>query len=364
MIAACAVLLLSALAALQARPAAAMQNPDALAPSVTSAYCGNNIWAVSIAPARSFNPLTATAGQLEANGYPPRPAASDRHGLGTWQKFTAAHREEKSSCNLRQVHVTASAASTATYNSTAIKTPNWSGYGAWNEGFTDVEASWVYPPASTVPPTSAISSTWVGLGNATSSPLLQAGSESDANGNDYLFFEVFPDQSIQEVVQTPSEPQQGQTISVHISSSSGFEPTGCVDRFCSALTTCVEKTCVAFHITDSDLGLNETYVEGTPNGWKISNTAEWIYERDKVGNVLGQLANAPPTFTSAQAAYGGAWHTLGAMKTGTGVSVQGYTMWDCVGGTLKSPELASPNPISGASFSENWGASGHANQSC
>jgi hypothetical protein len=373
MIAACAVLLLSALAALQARPAAAMPNPDAITPSFTAAYCGNDIWAVSITPARSFNPLTATAAQLEVNGYPPRPAASNRHGLGSWQKFTAAHRGNRTSCDLRHLPATASAATPAaaaipaSYNSSAIQSPIWSGYAAWDEGFTDVEASWVYPPAISGTPSTALSSTWVGLGNATTSPLLQAGTESDANGNDYLFFEVYPDQGIQELMATPTggyEPQQGQTISVHVGSYTGLEPTGCSDKFCLTNTTCVDTTCVDFHISDLDLGLNAYYVEGTPNGWDISNTAEWIYERTSVNGYPGFLANARPTFTSAQAAYSGAWHTLAAMKSGTGVVVRGYTMWDCVGsGTLQAPELASPNPISAASsFSENWGASGHNNQ--
>jgi Peptidase A4 family len=357
--------------ALAAVPTAAVTvSPDALTPSVSRTYCGNNIWAVTIKPARGFNPLTATATQLESNGYPARPSSANGRAFVQWRSIATTHAGTIGSCDLRQVPATAARArpaSPASLVGTQTR-DNWAGYTVTGGVFTEAEATWDYTPATPESVANATSATWVGLGDGSSSahPLIQAGTEADDDPpNDYIWFEVVPEQpGIQEI--TDDIPDPNDVISVHISEYQDWHPTGCNNRSCTnSSAQCTATTCALIHITDTALhkDFNKEYEVG--GSWAGSTIAEWVYERVKVGHPTA-LANSagPLIFQGVEAIEdNGAdqWQTLSGLESN--YTVTPLDMVDCVNGKDTSTKLAQAYGLSGSQFDVKWDASGHANQS-
>jgi hypothetical protein len=300
----CAGTAATAIPAVAATPAAQRAaKPDALAPTISRTYCGHGAWSFSAIPARGFNPLTATAAQLNANDYPMRPARTDAHEYAQWRKFAVSYRPARSSCaGLRDAaHITRrlvkrhGAIPTAASDST-----NWSGYVAHNFTYSDAEAEWDLPSVTGVAGTDDYSSSWVGigLGNSSTFPLFQAGSESDyldhgsLTKRNYLWYYIFPEQAAPTVVDTAVHP--GDLVGAHVTvddSSAG----------------CDASTCVFMHVWDATTGFNNDYVLG--GDWSNDGHAEWIYERPclKSGSKckVQYLADAAPAFTEAQAVIAG-----------------------------------------------------------
>jgi Peptidase A4 family len=65
---------------------------------------------------------------------------------------------------------------------------NWSGYVETGSGYTSASASWTVPSASG----NGYSSAWVGIDGDGNSDLIQTGTESDANGQYYAWWEILP----------------------------------------------------------------------------------------------------------------------------------------------------------------------------
>ncbi|HEX5405498.1 MAG TPA: hypothetical protein VFX16_24755, partial [Pseudonocardiaceae bacterium] len=99
------ILTLAAAAALTAtasvaavQPASAALAANAAAPTIIRTACPGGIWAITTKPARGFNPLTATTGQLEANNYPTPPAKADTAAYEQWRKLALSPAALTSSC--------------------------------------------------------------------------------------------------------------------------------------------------------------------------------------------------------------------------------------------------------------------------
>jgi hypothetical protein len=70
----------------------------------------------------------------------------------------------------------------------AQQSSNWSGYVETGSGYTNASATWTVPSASG----SGYSSAWVGIDGDGNSDLIQTGTESDANGQYYAWWEILP----------------------------------------------------------------------------------------------------------------------------------------------------------------------------
>jgi hypothetical protein len=70
----------------------------------------------------------------------------------------------------------------------AQQSSNWSGYVETGSGYTSASATWTVPSASG----SGYSSAWVGIDGDGNSDLIQTGTESDANGQYYAWWEILP----------------------------------------------------------------------------------------------------------------------------------------------------------------------------
>jgi hypothetical protein len=70
----------------------------------------------------------------------------------------------------------------------AQSSSNWSGYVETGSGYTSASATWTVPSASG----SGYSSAWVGIDGDGNSDLIQTGTESDANGQYYAWWEILP----------------------------------------------------------------------------------------------------------------------------------------------------------------------------
>jgi hypothetical protein len=364
-----------------ATPSTAAANPNSIAPKVSSKYCGADIWAVTITPAKGFNPVTASAGQLEANGYAQKPSKSNARAYAQWRSTSIAHPGTKGSCVLHKGHARSASAALATPQ----KLANWAGYIANGVGIADfgqAEGTWDYPLAQPVNATvgnpngiPVYSSTWVGigLGGATIGgtadpkyPLIQAGSESDSGSSEtqenYLWFQVVPEEKYQEMI-PDVYPGPSDAVGVHITWTSGGQVTGCGNAACTNpdATCTVAGTvsqCALIHITDGNQHLNREYEVG--GYWPhAGQEAEWIYERTTEANVIPALADAPTNFSLAEAIPAGAqaWSTLTQLESTFPVTP--YNMYNC--GTNGGAELASVSSPSGSSFDVTWHAPGTAN---
>jgi hypothetical protein len=313
------------------QPAHAALNPNAMAPRITRTACPGGIWAIHTTPARGFNPLTATTAELNANNYPTRPATTSSKAYAHWKKFVSTPAALASTCpHIQRTDVRNGNLRPAGQTSTATS-DNWAGYMAHGVTYTQAEAAWTVPIASGPAGGNGhnyYSSTWVGVGLGQSSyyELMQAGTASDytANGTTayYLWFEVWPAIS-EDIIDTNVHPLDD--VGVHVAYSS---------------------TGPQFHIWDTSTGYNTTFAYS--GSWGDDGHAEWIYERPTVGGTLPYLANAPATFTSAEALTGSTWQTV---ATASDVAI---AMWNCAG----TVRMALPSPISGATFPERFANSG------
>lgn len=273
-----------------------------------------------------FSPLTATAAELEANNYPPRAPRSDRREYATWRRYVLRPDATVSGCaHTIQLSGPARSAAAAAQTVNNDHTPNWAGYQTVAGGFTDVQAVWTLPSVHDSGSNNYYSSSWVGLGNgATSDALIQAGSESDwigsGGGNPFynVWFEVTPPNSSQAPIYGQPGLRAGDVISVHV-------------RFASQTVT--------FHVTDETSGFD--YDQPFAFSGATSGEAEWIYERTTRNGSLPDLADAPPSFTVAQAANSSEWHEVGSFG-----QLNDYSMWNCP----FTKRLAYASAISGADF--------------
>jgi hypothetical protein len=299
--------------------AKAASDPDSLAPQVSSVYCGNNTWALSVTPARGFSPLTATAAQLKANGFPDAPATTDGRAYSQWRAYAARYHGEKGTCP--------PAAKSGQWPaiSMAEKSTDWAGYQVTGQVYSDVEASWSVPWALETAGTNTYSASWVGIGQGTSrsDPLVQAGTVSDyddttVTGQYALWYEVFP-----EAAPVPLDGvSPGDSVGAHIT------------WYLGQIAGCTAPACATIHVWDYSQSpdFNSTYIVG--GSWINDQHAEWIFERPcALDSTTGKcwfhfLDDAPPKFAAAQVGYGGKWYPAGSTNTSV-VNRTEIDMYNC-----------------------------------
>jgi hypothetical protein len=339
-------------AALGAAPSAsAALNPDSLAPVTTAASCGNGVSAISITPAAGFNPLTATAAQLSANGYPDRPSSANADEVSHWKSYVGAHREMKTSCADQRrapdgvVHGPDRLAAGSESLVGGSESHNWDGYVVPGTAYTDAEAGWSLPRAGPIANMDMYSSSWVGLGsgNAQNQPLIQAGSESDdidGTSEDYLWYEVYPEGGAAH--ELTAAVAAGTAVGVHVGEIHG-QTTGCTWPYCGGI-----------HIWDTSDNVNEMYTVG--GNWSNNGQAEFIYERPCVtslgSNCYPYLADAAPEFTGAEAVpAGGSWEALGSLPQ------DNIEMVSCAGHEMANASSVYPSETFFTDWTS-WGDSG------
>jgi Peptidase A4 family len=315
---------------------AGTMRPDAAAPTFLYHDCGGGIRAITTVPARGFSPLTASAAELAANNYPPRPSRRDRKNYRTWRKYVLSSNATVSTCGQHLRGAERKPVRPGTKSVTFNQSNNWSGYQTATGRYTDVQAQWNLPAVHDSGSRDYYSSSWVGIGDGSSSSdqLIQAGSESDWLGSSgtryYLWIQIYPYLTDQDIVYFAfGAPNAGDLISAHVA-------------YASSKAT--------FHVVDETTDFNYDVSENL--SLSTSADAEWIYERTAQNNKFPYLADAPPSFSIAQAANSSGWHTVGSFSARTD-----YAMWNC----LLTQRLAYASAISGADFHESYENAGDNN---
>jgi len=310
-----------------AAPTRGSADPNAVAPTYVPRSCGNGGSAITTVPAKGFNPLTATAAELEANDYPPRPARSDRQDYATWRKFVLSPNATVSTCpdlSLSPRQGSPTTGGRIGGGGDGGPNDNWAGYQTSSTGYTDVQSEWHLPVARDSGSNSYYSSTWVGLGDGYGpyDELIQAGSESDWIGgvgsSYYLWYEFFPEAGQTTIYGPFQEPKPGDLIYVHVHYAGGK---------------------VSFHIEDETTGFN-WHPPAKAVSFSSVGDAEWIYERTEKFGGLPYLANAQTTFAYSEAANSSGWHPLISLP------LYDYSMWSC----SPSRRMAYASAIDGSSF--------------
>ena len=175
--------------------------------------------------------------------------------------------------------------STGTAAPNASTSTNWSGYAveAGKGAVTAVSGSWTVPTVTGSG--SGYSAVWVGIDGYQSSTVEQIGTEQDAGGGDYAWYEMYPDAS--------------QTIS-SLAVSAGDNITASVAYTGGTFTLTIKDTTTGKSFTTQESGANLQ-----------RSSAEWIVEAPSSGGVLPLANFGTATFTSASATING---TTGAIK--------------------------------------------------
>jgi hypothetical protein len=266
--------------------------------------CSNGESTVTAVPTKAFNPLAATAAELLANDYPPRPPARDRQDYTTWKKFVLSHSGTVATCTRVGTSVEPEQHAQTVY---PMENTHWSGYQTNFLGYNDVEAEWQVPAMHDSGRKSYYSVSWVGLGDGGghSDELIQAGSASEwvaGSAHYYLWWELFPGITEQHIYGSNQGMRPGDLIYVNVHFASHE---------------------ASFHLEDETTGYNFFQTAPLGSSWRTSGDAEWIYERPTIGGSLPYLANAPVTFLDAEAEDSSGWRPL------NGLTVFDYAMWNC-----------------------------------
>lgn len=233
----------------------------------------------TIAPQGSFDPVTASDVELEAEGFPPRPDASTHKN--SYISWLHAVRSSKNRINpqleLASPHGTIRVPSASTPQADgSITSYNWSGYVLSNDvtKFDDPSALQKVRADITVPSASqpygsctggwTFASTWVGLDGAGTSDVLQAGIEADAycdpdkkSAYYSAWYEWFPGSSVR-VTNLPVAPGNEMYVSVWATS----------------------ETQGHIYILNYNTGQYTVVNLTAPQGVKLTGrSAEWIVER-------------------------------------------------------------------------------------
>lgn len=198
---------------------------------------------------------------------------------------------------------------------------NWSGYvSTGGTSYTSVSGTWVIPkPDANV---AGIDATWVGIGGANTTDLIQAGTEATVNGDGTVSYDAW----------TETLPQSTRTITL---------PVNAGDT-------------VSVSITEQAAGLWVVSMKNVTTGGTFSTTirynsskssAEWIEEAPSVGRGIAPLDNfGSVTFTSGSVTVDGKIQTL------AGANAKAVTMADAANQPLAIPSALGSD---GSSFTVN-----------
>jgi len=241
-------------------------------------------------PPNGFNPLTASATELEQFGLPPRPTRSEAERYARWKRMVTATRmkPELKPTGIynglpRDRRIVSSTDSSITSTS-----ENWSGYAfvvaddTFAANNSEVYAEWIVPAVQQAPgictSTPDYSAQWVGFdGDSVSTDVLQAGTEADVvcthrepDPSYYAWFEWYPALGVQ-VSNFPVSAGNGMQVAVWYTTAS---PQG--------------HTLLLNQTTNESALIGFTEPSGATY---LGNSAEWIMERPMVGGALPNLPN-------------------------------------------------------------------------
>lgn len=295
------------------------------------------------APPPDFDPLTASAADLDKFGFPPRPNPFGAHraGYAAWAHAMSAARHyiapqfRPTGNRLGPVQPAGHA---HIGNASVQYSTNWAGQTIENSvggfsasSFAEVIAQWdvsaVQQAIGTCSGTD-VSASWVGLdGIGGSTDVMQAGTEADAKcaggtttRDYYLWFEWYPGDQY-EITNVPAYPGQPIYVLVHATSAT------------AGIATFVDLESNAY----TQVGITP------PAGTSLKgDSVEWIEERPaNTQNVVGTLADFGTVWMSSEIAYqlnqiGTASFEVAGAPGGSGIGYS-LTMLNSAGQTLATP---------------------------
>jgi hypothetical protein len=238
-------------------------------------------------PPANFNPLTATAAELEQYGFPPRPSRLlGADALARWQRRVRDQtRIVPELVETNTFHGPARTIKQARTKPSVIEgtSENWSGVAIvdktnpFSKPTMQVEARFVVPkPVSGCKSGTErySSANWVGIDGAFSNDVLQAGTETDLNcasgATYYAWIEWYPNSEVK-VSNLPVSGGDLMSISVFIASDGGK------------------------HLSVENLTAQKSVslaMQPPPGTKLIGNSIEWIVERPTIDNkVLSELTD-------------------------------------------------------------------------
>jgi hypothetical protein len=290
----------------------------------------NNVKITTFSPPSGFDPLTASAADLEQAGFPSRP--TDPTLLARYQRFFNRTKGKFQYIEptfrvdpTKSTHANKGAAmgaGTETYD-------NWSGgvvYAPSGQSFKWVQGDWVvpnvYPPAQNK---WYYCANWIGLDGDGSGDVCQAGmicsvfqSGTSITRSIYPWHEWFPSSWV-EITNLTVNP--GDLISMLICTPQG-----------------AGSTTATIYFGNQTSGVSTSYQITAPSGTKLAgNSAEWIVETPVVNGVLTQMPDYGEVFFSSCEGYltngsvvnGGTGNNINLAQSGTTVST----------GTLITPTI-------------------------
>jgi hypothetical protein len=242
-------------------------------------------------PPQGFNPLEASAAELERHGFPRRPdhaaqpqaAAKWVTAFAQYPRFTHLTPEFRA---LEHRHGLNQRTRKGTEGELNATSSNWSGsvllVGSGDE-FSWIFGSWTVPHVYQSPASSGTEycSAWLGIDGDGSPDVVQAGTESDSDGSCYAWFEWYPDYSVG-ISNFPVSP--GDVVS---------------------LLLCVTSPTSAWISLGNLTSLNYTsFAFDAPAGTTlVGNCAEAVVERPSVGGSLAELPRYGEVFFDDTTAY-------------------------------------------------------------
>lgn len=189
---------------------------------------------------------------------------------------------------------------------------NWSGYVATGGTFTSVSGTWVIPQPD--PRVSGVDATWVGIGGANSTDLIQAGTEATVNGDGTVEYDAW----------TETLPQSTRTISLAVNGG---------DTVNVSIT---EQSSGTWLVEMKNVTTGRTFTT-TIRYASSRSSAEWIEEAPSIGRGIAPLDSfGTVKFTN------GATVVDGTKKTVAGANAKAVTMADGA-----DQPLAIPSAIGG-----------------
>lgn len=214
---------------------------------------------------------------------------------------------------------------------------NWSGYQSEVGYFTGVSMAWDVPAVSTAVPNGHLS-IWPGIGEGADDTLIQAGTETDADGSIYAWTEILPPQNT-EVLISDFAVHAGDNMAVNV----GWDPA---------------TYTAAFLVVDYTTGVAAPPITETVKGASSGDTAEWIVERSETDPIYPPLTK----FGTEAIVNGAADQTIDGSTTvdyiGQLSDYYPLDMTDCSGyeNETGTPALAVPsaNVDSEGDFTDTW----------
>ena len=280
---------------------------------------------------RGFDPLKASASDLERFGFPPRP--SDAHDLARFQQVFSRLKGKLNYVsptmrrNEDRFHGPRKAAAGAVRAGTEIS-GNWSGgvvFAPSGSNFRWVQGDWVVPDVDA--PTENqwyYCASWIGLDGENSGDVCQAGVECEVyrSGSSitrviYPWWEWYPNPEVQ---------------ITNLTVNAGDMIT------CLICTGGAGATTASLYLTNRTTGASTSLNFSAPPGTKLAgNSAEWIVEAPTVGGSQSAIADYGEVFFSVCEANTGSATVNGG--TGDNINLENGAATVVSQGTLITPTI-------------------------